>query len=48
LLRGGLVANTAVPPIEVSLEDGTVTLDGHSLRADPVERVPLSRRYLLG
>jgi urease subunit alpha len=48
LLRGGLVANTTVPPVEVSLEDGTVTLDGHPLRADPVESVPLSRRYLLG
>ncbi len=48
LLREHLVVNTAVPPIEVSLEDGTVMLDGRPLRADPVERVPLSRRYLLG
>jgi urease alpha subunit len=36
-----------VPPIEVSPEDGTVTLDGRVLRIDPVVEVPLSRRYLL-
>jgi urease subunit alpha len=48
LLREDLALNTAVPPIEVSLEDGTVMLDGRLLRADPVERVPLSRRFLLG
>ncbi|MFB3739045.1 MAG: urease subunit alpha [Candidatus Velamenicoccus archaeovorus] len=48
LSRADLVANTAVPPIEVSPEDGAVTLDGRPLRAEPVTRVPLSRRYLLG
>ena len=46
--RGDLVANTTVPAIEVSPEDGTVTLDGRPLRARPVDRVPLSRLYLLG
>jgi urease subunit alpha len=47
LTRQDLVANRAVPPIEVSPEDGTVTLGGHPLRMDPVEGVPLGRRYLL-
>ena len=42
-----LVANTAVPPIEVSRIDGTVTLDGRVLAAEPVDEVPLNRRYLL-
>ena len=47
LTRGDLVANTAVPPIEVSPDDGTVTLDGRVLACEPVAEVPLSRRYLL-
>jgi urease alpha subunit len=46
--RTDLVANTAVPPIEVSPVDGTVRLDGRVLRAEPVREVPLSRLYLLG
>jgi urease subunit alpha len=45
--RADLVRNRTVPPIEVSAEDGTVTLDGRVLRTDPVTAVPLSRRYLL-
>lgn len=45
--RGDLIANTAVPPIEVSRVDGTVTLAGRVLAAEPVSRVPLNRRYLL-
>ena len=45
--RGDLVANTAVPAIEVSPTDGTVTLDGRVMAADPVDDVPLNRRYLL-
>jgi urease subunit alpha len=45
--RGDLVANTAVPAIEVSPTDGTVTLDGRVLAAEPVDDVPLNRRYLL-
>ena len=36
-----------MPAIEVSPQDGTVTLDGRVLRTDPVTDVPLSRRYLL-
>jgi urease subunit alpha len=45
--RDDLARNRTVPPIEVSPEDGTVTLDGRVLRSDPVADVPLSRRYLL-
>jgi urease subunit alpha len=47
LERGDLAANTAVPAIEVSPADGTVTLDGRVLAAEPVSRVPLNRRFLL-
>ena len=47
ILRGDLVANTAVPPIEVSKVDGTVTLGGRVLAAEPVPEVPLNRRYFL-
>ncbi|MGZ5299749.1 MAG: urease subunit alpha [Actinomycetota bacterium] len=45
--RADLVANTAVPPIEVSPVDGTVTLHGRVLAAEPVSEVPLNRRYFL-
>jgi urease subunit alpha len=45
--RDDLARNRTVPAIEVSPEDGTVTLDGKVLRSDPVAEVPLSRRYLL-
>ncbi len=45
--RDDLARNRAVPPIEVSTADGTVTLDGRVLRTDPVTEVRLSRRYLL-
>ncbi|HET6791408.1 MAG TPA: urease subunit alpha [Actinomycetota bacterium] len=45
--RDGLARNRTVPPIEVSADDGTVTLDGRVLRTDPVAEVRLSRRYLL-
>jgi urease subunit alpha len=47
LRRADLVANTEVPPIGVSPVDGTVTLGGRVLGADPVSEVPLNRRYLL-
>ena len=47
LRRDRLIANTAVPPIEVSRTDGAVTLDGRDLAADPVSHVPLNRRYFL-
>jgi urease subunit alpha len=45
--RQDLVAGRAVPPIEVDPRDGTVTLEGRLLAAEPVREVPLSRRYLL-
>lgn len=47
LRRGDLAVNTAVPAIEVSRVDGTVTLEGRLLAAEPVSQVPLNRRYLL-
>ena len=47
LRRADLVANTAVPPIEVSRSDGAVTLGGRELAADPVSRVSLNRLYFL-
>jgi urease subunit alpha len=48
LTRADLVANTATPAgLQVSAEDGAVTIDGRSLTSDPVHAVPLSRRYLL-
>jgi urease subunit alpha len=45
--RADLVANTAVIPIGVSRDDGTVTLNGRVLSTENVAEVPLSRRYLL-
>ncbi len=45
--RESLVANRACPQIEVDPRDGTVTLQGRTLAAEPVPEVPLSRRYLL-
>jgi urease subunit alpha len=47
LRRADLVANTEVPPIEVSRSDGAVTLGGRELAADPVSSVPLNRLYFL-
>ena len=45
--RSDLARNRTVPAIDVSPADGTVILDGQVLRTDPVDDVPLSRRYLL-
>ncbi len=47
LVREDLVANTAAPPVEVAPADGIVTIGGRVLAADPVDVVPMSRRYLL-
>jgi urease subunit alpha len=48
LTRADLVANRAAPPgLQVSAEDGTVTIDGRVLACEPTAVVPLSRRYLL-
>jgi len=46
--RDRLVANRACYPIDVDPSDGTVRLDGRILASQPVAKVPLSRRYLLG
>jgi len=45
--REDLARNTAIPAIEVSPIDGTVTLEDRVLRVDRTAEVPLSRRYLL-
>jgi urease len=47
LTRMDLVANRATPPVEVSVIDGEVSIDGRVLSSEPVPTVPLSRRYLL-
>jgi len=48
LTRADLIANRAAPSgLEVSAEDGTVTIDGRVLACEPTSVVPLSRRYLL-
>ena len=45
--RGDLVAGRACPQVDVDPADGTVSLDGRILAAQPVGTVPMSRRYLL-
>jgi urease subunit alpha len=47
LTRAGLHANRATADIEIDLSSGAVSLDGRPLAVDPVDEVPLSRRYLL-
>ena len=47
LTREGLGRNRATASIEVDLRDGRVTLAGRPLRVEPVDDVPLSRRYFL-
>jgi urease subunit alpha len=47
LTRADLWLNRAVAPIEIDPGDGRVTLDGRALAVDPVDEVPLSRRYFL-
>jgi urease subunit alpha len=47
ITRDDLVANVVAPPVEVSPSDGTITLGGRVLGCEPVDGVPLSRRYLL-
>jgi urease subunit alpha len=47
LTRDDLWLNRAIAPIEVDPTDGRVTLDGQVLAIDPVDEVPLSRRYFL-
>ncbi|HEX9033240.1 MAG TPA: urease subunit alpha [Streptosporangiaceae bacterium] len=45
--RDSMIAGRACPLIDVDPADGSVTLDGRVLAAEPVREVPLSRRYLL-
>jgi len=39
--------NRATPAIEIDPVDGWVTLDDRRLAIDPVDDLPLSRRYFL-
>lgn len=45
--RVDMIQNSAVPAIDVSRVDGTVTLEGRVLASEPVDHVPLNRRYFL-
>jgi len=45
--RGDLLMNRAAPPIDVDIRDGSVMLHDAPLAVDPVDEVPLSRRYFL-
>jgi len=47
LTRDDLWLNRAAPPIEIDVVDGWVTLDDRPLAMDPVDKLPLSRRYFL-
>jgi urease subunit alpha len=45
--RDSMIAGRACPLIDIDPADGTVTLEGRVLAAEPASEVPLSRRYLL-
>ena len=47
LTRADLWLNRSTAPIEIDPTDGRVTLDGRPLAVEPVEELPLSRRYFL-
>ena len=47
LTRSSLARNRATVPIEIDPTDGTVTLAGRTLAAEPVNDLPLNRRYWL-
>jgi urease subunit alpha len=47
LTRADLWLNKATPAIEIDPVDGWVTLDDRPLAMDPVDDLPLSRRYFL-
>ena len=47
LTRADLWLNRATPPIEIDPTDGRVMLDGQPLAIEPVDELPLSRRYFL-
>ncbi len=47
LTRASLHVNRAVASVDIDVATGAVSLDGRRLAVDPVDEVPLSRRYLL-
>jgi urease subunit alpha len=47
LTREDLWTNRVTAPIEIDPTDGRVTLDGRPLAIEPVDELPLSRRYFL-
>jgi len=47
LTRSSLALNRATAPIEISPVDGSVTLGGRPLAAEPATDLPLNRRYFL-
>ncbi len=47
LTRESLARNRATAPIEIDPTDGRVTLAGRPLAVEPVDDLPLNRRYFL-
>ena len=47
ITRGDFLRNRATAPIEIDPVDGRVTLDGRHLAVEPVNELPLNRRYWL-
>lgn len=47
LTRADLVRNRVTAPVEIDVVDGRVTLAGRSLAVEPVDELPLDRRYFV-
>ena len=47
LTRMNLARNRATIPIEIDPVDGRVRLEGRALAVDPVDDLPMNRRYWL-
>ena len=47
LTRSDLWLNRATAAIEIDPTDGQVTLEGRPLAIDPIDELPLNRRYYL-
>jgi urease subunit alpha len=47
LTRSNLALNRATAPIEIDQVDGRVSLDGRALGVDPIDELPMNRRYWL-
>jgi urease subunit alpha len=45
--KADMPGNTALPEIDVDPETFTITVDGETIRPEPVETVPLAQRYLM-